>query len=328
MFGHSCGGQTLPPNPNLTIDYSDAPLRKIWLAGGCFWGVQAYLARIKGVAKTVVGYANGKTQNPTYHEIAATGHAETVEVSYDPRLLPLPGLLEHFFDIIDPTLLNRQGNDRGTQYRTGIYYSDLTDLPVIRQAIEKEQTRHTAPIVTEVEPLSGFWPAEEYHQDYLEKNPGGYCHVDFSTHPAANNKTADLRKKLTPMQYHVTQESGTEPPFTGEHWNNHRKGIYLDVVTRQPLFGSGDKFDSGCGWPSFTRPLSEGALTRRTDLSHGMVRTEVRSSEGGSHLGHVFDDGPEEQGGLRYCINSAALIFVPLEEMEERGFGDWIHRAT
>ena len=327
MFGHSSGGQALPPNPNLAIDYTDAPLRKIWLAGGCFWGVQAYLARIKGVAKTVAGYANGTTQNPTYQQIAATGHAETVEISYDPRLLPLPGLLEHFFAIIDPTLLNRQGNDRGAQYRTGIYYSDPADLPVIKQVIAKEQIRYSSPIVTQVEPLAGFWPAEEYHQDYLEKNPGGYCHVDFSHHPAANQK-ATLRQKLTPMQYHVTQENGTEPPFSGEYWNNHRRGIYLDVVTGQPLFGSGDKFDPGCGWPSFTRPLSEDAVTQRTDLSHGMVRTEVRSSEGGSHLGHVFDDGPEEDGGLRYCINSAALTFVPLEEMEERGFGDWIHRAT
>ena len=171
----------LPENPNLNIDYSNKALKEIWLAGGCFWGVEAYVRRIPGVALTKVGYANGKTRNPTYEEVChdGTGHAETVYVQYDPDRIPLVSLLEKFFGIIDPLSRNRQGGDSGLQYRTGIYYNDPDEMAVIHAFIEKEQQKYSKPILTEVEPLAAFYPAEEYHQSYLEKNPNGYCHIKF-----------------------------------------------------------------------------------------------------------------------------------------------------
>jgi peptide methionine sulfoxide reductase msrA/msrB len=171
----------LPENPNAGIDYSGAKLREIWLAGGCFWGVQAYFARIYGVAKTDVGYANGRTADPSYHEISSTGHAETVHISYDPEKVSLKELLGWYFKIINPLSLNRQGYDFGKQYRTGIYYRDDEDLEIIKEAVKEEQKKHSRRIVTEVLKLQNYYPAEEYHQDYLEKNPRGYCHVDFSS---------------------------------------------------------------------------------------------------------------------------------------------------
>lgn len=309
-------------------------LREIWLAGGCFWGIQAYFDRVSGVVSTTAGYANGKTDNPTYHDIAQTGHAEAVHVIYDAKMISLAGLLAHFFRIIDPTSADRQGNDYGKQYRTGIYYTMDEDLPMIRAAIMEEQKKYKAAIVVEVKRLQNYAVAEECHQNYLEKNPDGYCHIDLSTAmtPLCGNRTYakpasdKIKKNLTDMQYRVTQQNGTEPPFANEYWDNHEKGIYVDVVTGEPLFTSADKFDSGCGWPSFTRPAGSGAVVEKRDLSHGMIRTEVRSGVGDSHLGHVFDDGPADKGGLRYCINSAAIRFIPLERMEEEGYGAYIGR--
>lgn len=314
-------------------------LCEIWFAGGCFWGVEAYFARIPGVAGTNVGYANGKTANPSYYDIKHTGHAETVQVSYDPRKVSLHTLLEYFFNIIDPTSINKQGNDIGTQYRTGIYYKDKNDLATIQAAVGKIQRKYKKPVITEVLPLENYYPAEENHQDYLKKNPGGYCHIDLSSLPdkvpdkasvadtSVYKKPEDkqLKETLSDMQYRVTQQNGTEPPFANEFWNHHAKGIYVDIVTGEPLFTSKDKFDSGCGWPSFTRPIEDDVVTEGTDKSHGMMRTEVRSHVGDSHLGHVFEDGPIERGGLRYCINSAALRFIPLEEMEAQGYGEFIY---
>lgn len=327
----------LPDNPNLEIDYSKSELNEIWLAGGCFWGVEAYMARVPGVAATTVGYANGNTENPTYEDVCYrdTGHAETVHVKYDPARITLEELLDQFFLIIDPTSLNRQGNDNGSQYRTGIYYSNPEDRPIIEKAIAREQEKYTSPIVTEVEKLEQYFLAEEYHQKYLEKNPGGYCHVSFDTLPEPGDddlifvdpnlyqRPADdeLVKILTSEQYFITQEKGTERPFTGIYDDHEEEGIYVDVVTGEPLFSSLDKYDAGCGWPSFTRPISEAVIEENEDLSHGMSRVEVRSRVGDSHLGHVFTDGPVEEGGLRYCINSAALRFVPVSSMEEEGYG-------
>jgi len=308
----------LPVNPNIGIEFNEDDLREIFFAGGCFWGVQTYFKSIYGVAEVTVGYANGKTQNPTYYDIATTGHVEAVNVKYDSSRVTLKTLLEYFFKIIEPTTLNKQGNDIGTQYRTGIYYVDDSDLAIIKSAIEDEQKKYKTLIVTEVLVLDNYYLAEEYHQDYLEKNPNGYCHIDFS-------KLNDMvKQKLTPIQYKVTQENGTEPPFKNEYWDNHKKGIYVDIVTGEPLFISTDKFDSGCGWPSFTRPIKPDNIIEKRDTTHGMIRTEVRSRGSESHLGHVFDDGPIDEGGLRYCINSAALRFIPIEEMETSGYGGFL----
>jgi peptide methionine sulfoxide reductase msrA/msrB len=328
----------LPDNPNDGVDYSQSTLRDIWLAGGCFWGTEAYLARVFGVAKTVVGYANGRTDHPTYHDVCHndTGHAETVHVRYDPARLGLDTLLRHFYAIIDPTSLNRQGGDTGTQYRTGIYYRDEADLPVIRQVTEQEATRHKKPIVTEILPLVHFYDAEEYHQKYLEKHPDGYCHVHFGTlgedfvtvDPGLYKKPADheLKQFLSPLQYAVTQQSDTERPFSNEFWNSHEAGLYVDIVTGEPLFLSTDKFDSGCGWPSFAEPIEPTVVAYREDHSHGMRRVEVRSRVGDSHLGHLFEDGPRNLGGKRFCINSASLRFIPVTDLVKEGYGRFLPR--
>ena len=310
-------------------------MREIWLAGGCFWGVEAYFAQLPGVLKTEVGYANGQTKNPTYYDIPRTGHAEAVYISYEPNQVALDTLLEYFFKIIDPTSVNRQGNDFGNQYRNGIYYRDEADREIILARIALEQQRHKKPIVTEVEPLRNYYAAEEYHQKYLEKNPHGYCHVDFSTLPKEASPKIDpaayckppveeIKESLTDLQFQVTQQNGTELPFTNEYWEHRQRGIYVDLITGEPLFVSTDKFDSSCGWPSFTRPIAEEVLVEKADRNHGMVRTEVRSRVGDSHLGHVFKDGPLAKGGRRYCINSAALKFIPLAKMEAQGYGKFI----
>lgn len=324
----------LPDNPNLNLNFDVSKLKEIWLAGGCFWGVEAYMSRVYGVYDVTVGYANGNKENPTYKEVCFgdTGFVEAVHVKYDPDRINLKKLLEEFFKIIDPTSRNRQGNDVGSQYRTGIYYKDENDKKIIDEVIALEQKKYTAKIQTEVLPLSNYYLAEEYHQDYLEKNPHGYCHVDFSK---LNNRNINidpkgyrkpdkelLKKKLTDIQYKVTQENATEPPYTNEYWNSREKGIYVDVVTGEPLFLSSDKFDSGCGWPSFTKPIVPEVVKYETDTSHNMIRTEVRSRSGDSHLGHVFEDGPEDKGGLRYCINGAALRFIPFDKMEQEGYGE------
>lgn len=310
--------------------------KEIYFAGGCFWGTEHFLKLINGVKATQVGYANGNVANPTYKQVCTgeTNFAETVKVEYDPQEVDLNLLIDLFFKTIDPTSLNRQGNDRGTQYRTGIFYTDPADLPMIEAVVKEQAKAYSKPLVVEVKPLSNFYKAEDYHQDYLDKNPGGYCHVNpalFELAKKANTKKAykkpddaTLRTKLTAEQYAVTQKAATEPAFKNEYWNEHREGIYVDITTGEPLFTSTDKFDSGCGWPSFSKPIDKKVVKENVDNSHGMVRTEVRSLSGNAHLGHVFNDGPVDKGGLRYCINSASLRFIPKEKMQEEGYGEYI----
>ena len=296
--------------------------------------MEKYFSYVEGVTETEVGYANGHTANPTYEEVCRghTGHAETVKVVYECQKIGLEQLLSLFYQSIDPTAVNRQGNDIGPQYRTGIYYTDPKEKSLILQSLAQLQKSYQAPIAVEVGPLRNFWPAEEYHQKYLDRNPLGYCHIGKEKLKAAQKAGREYRRKsqeelaksLTQMQYEVTQNKGTEPPFRNSYWDQFAEGIYVDITTGEPLFLSSDKFDSGCGWPSFSKPIEPWLLEEFRDSSHGMERIEVRSRTGNSHLGHVFTDGPRERGGLRYCINSSSLRFIPKEKMEEEGYGAYL----
>ena len=316
----------------------DIHLKEIYLAGGCFWGVEAYLSLLNGVISTQTGYANGKFANPSYEQVCNedTGFAEAVKVVYETSKISLTYLLELFYDAIDPTALNRQGGDVGTQYRSGIYFTDKTDEEIILGSLILLQESLKEKVVVEVKPLDNFYPAEEYHQKYLNKNPSGYCHIGANLFEKARkaadeatlNRTKDkevLRTKLTDIQFEVTQNNATEPPFKNEYYDHFERGIYVDITTGEPLFVSTDKFEAGCGWPSFSRPITPDLLTELPDNTHGRDRIEVRTSKSNSHLGHVFTDGPPELGGLRYCINSAALRFIPHTQMHKEGYAHLMH---
>lgn len=312
-------------NPNLTIPQT-IKAKDIYLAGGCFWGVEAYFKQIPQVLGTEVGYANGKSDETNYDSVSLTGHAEVLKLSYDANRIHLAELLAHYFRIIDPTLLNQQGNDRGTQYRTGIYTTDDDQTKVAEAALRVEATKHDRPLVVEVESLKNYIPAEDYHQDYLGKNPLGYCHINLTQvsdplYPAYERPSqSDLKKTLTTLEYDVTQNSSTERPFTSAYDELNQPGIYVDITSGQPLFSSDDKYNAGCGWPSFTMPITTSVMSYSKDFTHGMVRVEVRSNDADSHLGHVFEDGPIDQGGSRFCINGASLRFIPKSEMIEAGY--------
>lgn len=316
----------------------------IYLAGGCFWGTEKYLEDINGVISTRVGYVLGKKEDKelalletvTYEQVCAgIGHAEAVEVIFDTEKMSLAQLLKEYAYTIDPTSLGRQGMDIGVQYRTGIYYTKETQEPIIAAFLRQLQLQYNRPIVVEHLPYLQFIAAEEYHQKYLNKNPNGYCHINFAKiekekqsfiNPNAYPKPEKeiLRESLTPLQFAVTQENETEPPFFNAYWQKDEEGIYVDITTGEPLFTSKDKFQSSCGWPAFAKPLDPNTVSEYDDLSHHMVRTEVRSRSGNAHLGHVFTDGPKEQGGLRYCINSASLRFIPKKDMEQQGYGEFL----
>ena len=304
-------------------------MAEIYLAGGCFWGLEEYFSRISGVLQTSVGYANGQVETTNYQLIKETDHAETVQVVYDEKVVSFREILLYYFRVIDPLSVNQQGNDRGRQYRTGIYYKDEEDLPTIYALVQEQERMLGRKIAVEVEKLRHYILAEDYHQDYLKKNPGGYCHIDVrdAEKPlidAANYEKpsqAVLREQLSEESYRVTQEAATEAPFSNAYDQTFEEGIYVDITTGEPLFFAKDKFASGCGWPSFSRPISKELIHYYQDLSHGMERIEVRSRSGNAHLGHVFTDGPRELGGLRYCINSASLRFIAKDEMEEAGYG-------
>lgn len=302
-------------------------IKEIYLAGGCFWGLEGYFQRVKGIVDTEVGYANGKSAEADYYHLNETGHAETLKITYDSHRIHLAEILDRYMRVIDPFSLNQQGNDRGTQYRTGIYYTDPADASIAKEFIQIVEAEHPGrKSAVELQPLANFVDAERYHQDYLIKNPSGYCHINLAEaeeilYPAIQKPSKEeLQKVLSSLAFDVTQNAATERPGTSEYLDFSKPGIYVDVVSGQPLFSTDDQFDSGCGWPSFTMPITTDVIDYSNDGSYGMQRIEVRSDGADSHLGHVFDDGPRKEGGLRFCINGAALRFVPLEKMAEEGY--------
>jgi len=328
-------------------------------SGGCFWGIQAVFQHVKGVMSAVSGYAGGDATSARYDRVSEgnTGHAESVRVTFDPTLVSYEQLLNVFFVVAhDPTQLNYQGPDHGPQYRSAIWYTNAQQKTAAEAYIGQltKAKVWTRSIVTQVSALGTFYRAEAYHQDYATIHPNQpYIVINDAPKLAQLKKQlpslyretpvlvsddqkkeakmrdytkpadAELKKKLTPIQYQVTQREGTEPPFRNEYWNNHEAGIYVDVVTGEPLFSSLDKYDSGTGWPSFTKPLEASNIATKTDRQLGMVRTEVRSAHGDSHLGHLFDDGPQPTG-QRYCMNSASMRFIPVGKLEAEGYGEYL----
>jgi peptide methionine sulfoxide reductase msrA/msrB len=358
----------------MTIKDDSGGVSEATFAGGCFWCTEADFEKLDGVLEAVSGYTGGHVEDPTYKQVCSgtTGHAEAVLVRYDPEKISYAELLKYFWKHIDPTDGGGQFVDRGTQYRSAIFYHGEEQkrlAEVSKEALESSGV-FSKPVVTEITAASRFYEAEEYHQGYYRTCPvqyGAYRsgsrrdgflegawdeesvarfekEFDGALDKARNGAIggtldatlegqggkeymkpddSSLKQSLTPEQYRVTQQCGTEPPFRNEFWDNKREGIYVDVVSGEPLFSSVAKYDSGSGWPSFFRPLEPGNIVEKKDTSHGMTRVEVRSAGGDSHLGHVFPDGPDPTG-VRYCINSASLRFIPKEDLEKEGYGKYL----
>ncbi len=326
-----------------------------YFAGGCFWCIEADFEKIDGVIEAISGYSGGETVDPSYEEVSQgnTGHRETVKVIYDPSKITYKQLVERFWKMIDPTDDKGSFGDRGHQYTSAIYYQTDKEKEVANQSKQELENSNTFDkhIDTSIEPLKNFYRAEEYHQDYYQKNKISYkayryfsgrdSFIDNHWQETDKNKQKqetqhmntgtrytiptkeELKETLTPMQYKVTQKDATEPAFENKYWDNQRQGIYVDIVSGEALFSSRDKFKSGTGWPSFTRPLEPENIVEKNDWSLSGLRTEVRSKHADSHLGHVFEDGPDPSG-MRYCINSAALDFIPKEELEQKGYAEYL----